>query len=444
VASVRGRSGEVMHAQLRAWLAACCVFTVSWGASAGHPTDFVSRRAAALALMDTSAAMVLRSPDRAMRNADDNYRFRQESTLLYLCGLNQPQVTLLLLPSGIAINDTMVRVVMFAQERTDGSGPLPALPDGRILPPGKFSEILSTVMSRVAELYVNQAGPGFIQDWLNGRPMFLERDSKRLAEEKYPQIKIKNAATVVARLRRLKNEDELDQIRAAIKATGDGLTRAMRICRPGVKEYELQAEIEYAMTRAGAWAPSFPTIIGSGPNALILHYDLNRRTTKPGDVVVMDVGAEIGGYAADITRTIPVSGKFTSAQRKIYETVLRAQRATIAAIRPGVAWKEMDATARAVIRQAGFDRFWQHSVSHHLGLDVHDAGAMDTLRAGMVVTVEPGIYIPAGDTTVATEFRGIGVRIEDDVLVTADGREVLSASIPKEIAEIVRAMSGKK
>jgi Xaa-Pro aminopeptidase len=420
------------------------MIALSWGAFAGHPTDFVARRAAALALMDTSAAMVLRAPDPAMRNADNSHRYRQESTLLYLCGLNQPQVTLMLVPSGFVIDGNAVRVLVFAQERTDGSGPLPALPDGKVVSPGRFSDILGSVMNRVAVLYVNQTGPGFFQDWLNGRALFLERDSKRLAEEKYPQLKVRNAVPLVAKLRMVKGEDEVEQIRAAIKATGEGLARATQVCKPGVEEYELQAEIEYAMIRAGAWAPSFPSIVGSGPNALILHYDLNQRTMNPGDLVVMDVGAEIGGYAADITRTIPVSGKFTAAQRKIYEIVLHAQRATIAAIKPGLAWKEMDAAARSVVKLAGYDRFWQHSVSHHLGLDVHDAGVMDTLRAGMVVTVEPGIYIPVSDTTVAPEYRGIGVRIEDDVCVTSDGREVLSVSIPKEVAEIEKAMKGRK
>jgi Xaa-Pro aminopeptidase len=215
-------------------------------------------------------------------------------------------------------------------------------------------------------------------------------------------------------------------------------------CTPGVREYELQAEIEYAMARSGAWGQSFPSIVGSGPNALIPHYELNRRTARAGEVVVMDVGAEMSGYAADVTRTIPVSGRFSAPQRKVYETVLRAQRAVIAAIRPGMSWKTLDATARAAIKEAGYDRFWLHSVSHHLGLDVHDAGVMDTLRDGMVITVEPGIYIPVADTTVSAEYRGIGVRIEDDVLVTGDGAEVLSARVPKDIVDIERIMKRKR
>jgi len=170
---------------------------------------------------------------------------------------------------------------------------------------------------------------------------------------------------------------------------------------------------------------------------------LNRRATRAGEVVVMDVGAEVNGYAADITRTIPVSGKFTAAQRKVYETVLRAQQAVIATARPGALWKSLDAAARSVIAGAGFGAFWQHSVSHHLGLDVHDAGVMDTLRAGMVITAEPGIYIPVNDTTVTAEYRGIGVRIEDDVLITPEGSEVLSAHVPKTVAGIEQLMKNE-
>ncbi len=406
--------------------------------------DFAAHRAQMLALMDSGSAMVLRSPDMPMRNADVNYRFRQESNLLYLSGLNRPQVTLMLVPLGFMLRDTLVHVLLFAHESTDGEDPLPPLSDGRLLAPERFPEILSALVSRVTTLYVNQSGIAFRQDWLNGKPQWLERDSRSEAEQKYPQLKVKNAGPLVARLRQRKSAAEVDLIRKAIGATDAGLRRAMVSCTPGVREYELQAEIEYAMARSGAWGQSFPSIVGSGPNALIPHYELNRRTARAGEVVVMDVGAEMSGYAADVTRTIPVSGRFSAPQRKVYETVLRAQRAVIAAIRPGISWKTLDATARAAIKEAGYDRFWLHSVSHHLGLDVHDAGVMDTLRDGMVITVEPGIYIPVADTTVSAEYRGIGVRIEDDVLVTGDGAEVLSARVPKDIVDIERIMKRKR
>jgi Xaa-Pro aminopeptidase len=157
---------------------------------------------------------------------------------------------------------------------------------------------------------------------------------------------------------------------------------------------------------------------------------------RTGDVVVLDVGAEYDGYAADVTRTLPVSGSFTEAERKVYSTVLRAQEETIRLIRPGVHWSALEAKAREVLSAGGFGRYMPHGVSHHVGIDVHDAGSYDTLKAGMVITVEPGIYVPGTDTALAPAFRGFGVRIEDDVLVTRDGSEVLSSGIPKDIETI--------
>ncbi len=243
----------------------------------------------------------------------------------------------------------------------------------------------------------------------------------------------------------IKSPWEVDRIRTSIAATGEGLRRVMELCRPGMREYELQAVVEYEMMRRGASAPAFQSIIGSGPNALILHYEHNRRTLAAGELVVMDVGAEIDGYAADVTRTIPVSGTFTAEQRTVYNAVLRARDSVVSRIRSGLPWAELDRVAKAVLAAEGFGSFWRHSVSHFLGIDVHDVGKMDTLRAGMVLTVEPGVYIPENDTTVAAHFRGIGVRIEDDVLVTQSGAVVLSDGIPRTVKEIEKLMKkGKK
>jgi Xaa-Pro aminopeptidase len=164
---------------------------------------------------------------------------------------------------------------------------------------------------------------------------------------------------------------------------------------------------------------------------------------KDGDLVVMDVGAEYDGYACDITRTIPVSGKFTKAQAEVYNIVLKAQEEVIKIVKPGITMKDMDAKAKEVITQAGFGKFIRHGVTHPVGIDVHDIWASDTLRAGMVMTVEPGIYIPADADSIAADFRGFGIRIEDDVLVTASGCEVMTKSVLKDIDEIERLMKKK-
>ena len=225
----------------------------------------------------------------------------------------------------------------------------------------------------------------------------------------------------------MKDADELARLRKAIAITEGAQRDAMRRIEPGMYEYQAEALIEYDFRRNGAERLGFPTIVGSGPNSTLLHYDKNRRRMEAGDLVVMDIGAEYGYYTADITRTVPVSGKFTPRQRAIYDLVLGAQQAAIKAVRPGVTVQQLDRIAREHMRANSgtlcgtvtCDRHFVHGLSHWLGMDVHDVGQMDTpLAPGMVLTIEPGVYI---------SDERLGVRIEDDVLVTANGHEVLSA-----------------
>ena len=247
-------------------------------------------------------------------------------------------------------------------------------------------------------------------------------------------------APALAGLRVVKDEDEVRRLRAAAAITGAGLRAAMVVAAPGRHEYELQAALEAEFRRGGAERVGFPSIIGSGPNSTVLHYDVNRRVLRAGDLVVMDVGAEYGYYTADVTRTIPAAGQFTPRQRALYQLVLGAQRAAIAAVRPGASLPELERIARTYLREHSdtlcgrvtCDRYFIHGLSHWIGLDVHDVGPMMVpLVPGMVLTVEPGLYIPEEE---------LGIRIEDDVLVTPAGREVLSGSAPKEPAEIETLM----
>jgi Xaa-Pro aminopeptidase len=238
----------------------------------------------------------------------------------------------------------------------------------------------------------------------------------------------------------VKDADELARLRKAIEITGEAHRAAMRALEPGMYEYQAEALIEYVFRRNGAERLGFPSIVGSGPNSTLLHYDKNRRRMEAGDLVVMDIGAEFGYYTADITRTVPVSGAFTDRQRAIYRLVLGAQQAAIDRVRPGVTIRQLDQAAREHLRansgtlcgSATCDRYFVHGLSHWLGMDVHDVGRIDTpLAAGMVLTVEPGVYISA---------ERLGVRIEDDVLVTANGHEVLSGSVPKQPDEVEAVM----
>ena len=218
----------------------------------------------------------------------------------------------------------------------------------------------------------------------------------------------------------------------------------MRSARPGMREYELEARIEYVFRQRGAERLGFPSIVGSGPNSVSLHYDRNRRQTAPGDLVVMDVGAEYGYLTADITRTIPVSGRFSPRQRALYDLVLGSQQAALDQVRPGVTIGMLNGVARTYMREHSgalcggitCDRYFVHGLSHWLGMDVHDVGSYATpLSPGMVFTVEPGVYLPE---------EGLGIRIEDDVLVTDTGHELLSRTLPRGAAEIERTIAGSR
>ena len=388
------------------------------------------------AMLDSTSAALFRAAETKWRNGDVNFPYRQESNYLYLTGENTPSGVLLLVPAGITLRQLHGRVVhVGGQGGKDSSAG-----DEIYVGAERLREVLDSVASHVRTLYISAPDLRFVNDWLNDKPMFLEKDARREFEKAHPGLKTKNAASIMGPLREVKSAAELGMIRHAIAVTGDGIRQALKDCKPGRYEYELQAAVESGMRRGGAEGVAFPSIIGSGPNSLILHYDENDRQMLKGEVVVIDVGAEYRGYAADVTRTIPVSGKFSSEQRKIYNIVRSAHDEVIKLIKPGVPMRVLEAKARQVITGGGYGKFIKHGISHQVGLDVHDAGASDTLRAGMVITVEPGMYIPVGEESLPKPYRGVGIRLEDDVLVTETGSEVLSVSIPIDPATIEKLM----
>ena len=247
----------------------------------------------------------------------------------------------------------------------------------------------------------------------------------------------------MAAIRQIKDLEEIRRLREAVAVTGKGLRAAMRAARPGMYEYELEALVEYEFRRRGAERLGFPSIVGSGPNATILHYDENRRQTRPGELIVMDVGAEYGYYSADVTRTIPVSGRFDPRQRRLYQLVLGAQQAAMDSVRPGttigrltqIARQHMDRHSGDLCGGSSCSRYFIHGLSHWVGMDVHDVGDYSSpLAAGMAFTIEPGIYIPG---------EAVGIRIEDVVIVTAMGYENLSKGLARTADEVERVMAGK-
>lgn len=279
-----------------------------------------------------------------------------------------------------------------------------------------------------------------LDDWLRWRDEHVDRryaDGRTLRER-------------LDELRMVKTDEELRLLRRAVEITAAAHREAMRSIEPGMFEYEVEALVEYVFRRNGAEYPGFPSIIGSGENSVILHYETNRRRMEAGDMVVMDIGAEYHGYTADVTRTVPVSGRFSAEQKAIYDIVLRAQEAGIREARAGNPFSAPHRAARAVISQglrelglidsaAGTGRFFMHGTSHYVGLYVHDVGTSGPLVAGSVITVEPGIYIsPSHD--VDPKWWNIGIRIEDDVLITDGDPVVMSAAVPRTVQEIEAMM----
>lgn len=401
--------------------------------------EYAGRRAAVLALLDTNAVAVFRAADMKMRSVDVEYRYRQESNLLYLTGIEEPGITLMLAGRTISFDGQMSSQFLLAGESVRKKLAEEGPKDVVILDAARMKETLAAVMSGMQTLYLSMPDVRFVNDWLNDRPLFLDRDVRKEFESRFPGLKVKGAAPLVIPLREVKSQDEIDLLSRSIAATGDGIVRAMKTSAPGAFEYELQAALQYELTRRGGFE-AFPSIVGSGPNSLEVHYSLNRRRMQGGEMVVMDVGGEIEGYSADVTRTFPVNGTFTREQRLVYSAVLESQKAAIAGVRPGILLSDLNRIAKASLAKSGFAQYLPHGISHHIGLDTHDGMGLDTVRAGMVVTVEPGVYIPANDTTQSPLFRGWGIRIEDDVLVTDSGCTVLSSAIPKEIDEIERIM----
>jgi Xaa-Pro aminopeptidase len=258
----------------------------------------------------------------------------------------------------------------------------------------------------------------------------------RKAQSRVPGSSLENRADLIASLRRVKSDLEIELLQRAIDITGEGIKAIMRQAEPGLTEYQVQSILDHTYRMHGAQWLGFPSILAHGDNATVLHYTHNTAAIQPSGLILVDTGAAYEHYSADVSRTFPVSGTFTERERELYELVLRAQEAAIEKVRVGnVYYEDIHLTAKGVLDEAGYGKYFLHSTGHFLGLDVHDVGDYDQpLEPGVVITVEPGIYLPD---------EGIGIRIEDDVLVTEDGPVVLSRHIPRTVEEIEAWMAGE-
>ncbi len=427
---------------------------------------------------------IFKSAKVSNRNYDVDYEYRQNSDFYYLTGFEEPESAILLIP------DAEQEFIMFVRQRNPAmevwtgkrygiEGAMNVFQADTAFTFKKFEEMLPAYLRGKGKVYYSMDDEGFNNKLLSMMKLRWGDPPKHLIDP----------LQFVHEMRLIKSSFEINLMKRSIDITGDSHIEAMKAAEPGMYEYEIEAIIEYIYRKNGCQRVGFPSIVGSGPNSTVLHYEANNRQTESGDLIVIDIGAEFEYYSADITRTIPVNGRFSKEQKEIYEIVLEAQKVGINMMAPGVGLGEIEQkiaeTLKDGLYQLGLltdtDSKWQyriwypHTASHWLGLEVHDAGSYRgtdrkrgrILQRGMVATVEPGIYIGENSLDniferqawfikdvkkeeiirfvekvrpVAEKYLNIGIRIEDDVLITENGHEVLSSKAPKEIKEIEKLM----
>lgn len=421
--------------------------------------------------MEAGVAIISTAPERT-RNRDAHFPYRFDSYFYYLTGFSEPEAVLVIVAGTV---DSESRHILFCREKDtereiwDGFryGPeaaRDAFGFDEAYPIASLDEMLPKLLADQPAVYFALGHEGAWDARVIG---WINRVRQQARSGVAAPAEIRDVRLFLDEMRLFKSEEELQVMRQAAKISGDAHRVAMQKTRPGMNEYEVEAELLREFRRHGAQAPAYTPIVAGGGNACVLHYVENNAALKAGDLLLIDAGCELDGYAADITRTFPVDGKFSPAQREVYQLVLSAQAAAIAEVRPGNSWDAPHQAALRILAQGFVDlglchgsvddviesedykRFYMHRTGHWLGLDVHDAGeykqdgSWRALRPGMTLTVEPGCYIRPADN-VPAHFWNIGVRIEDDVAVTEAGCEVLTAAAPKAVAEIEELMQRRK
>ena len=433
--------------------------------------QFHQRRQALIAQMAPgSAALIFAAPE-VTRSNDTEYSYRQNSDFWYFTGFNEPQALLVLIKSDENHNHSVLfnRVRDLTAEvwsgRRLGQDAAPAkLGVDRALPWDDISEQLHLLLNGLDVVYHAQGEYEHADQLLFSA---LDKLRRGFRQNLSAPASVTDWRPWVHEMRLFKSAEEIEILRQAGKISALAHTRAMQQCRPGMYEYQLEGEIHHEFSRHGARFPSYNTIVGCGENGCILHYTENESAMRDGDLVLIDAGCEFHGYAGDITRTFPVNGRFTPAQREVYDIVLASLHKALSMFRPGVSIHDVnDEVVRIMITglvdlgildgnidelfEAQAHRpFFMHGLGHWLGLDVHDVGDYGTpgrdraLEPGMVLTVEPGLYI-APDASVPPQYRGIGVRIEDDIVITATGHENLTDSVVKDPDAIEALMAAAR
>lgn len=428
--------------------------------------EYQARRKKLAQHLPEGSIAIIPAAHEALRNGDTYYRFRQDSNFYYLTGFNEPDVLLLLIAGQEGQSILFNRPHDPAEEQWTGKrlgqeGALTELGMHAAFPIGSISEELPKLLGGKSAIYYAVARYPELEKIIMDALIVLKKQIRRGV--KVPDC-LCDLEPILGEMRLFKSNTELDLMRQAARISVEAHLQAMRRCKHMQYEYQLEAELIYEFTRQGCRSVAYDPIVGSGENACILHYIDNNQPLHQGDLVLIDAGGEYENYAADITRTFPVSGQFSPEQKSIYELVLKSQKAVIAAIKPGLPWNAMQQITLRIltaglcelgilqgdvdelIASEAYKPFYMHNSGHWLGLDVHDCGTYRIngewrpLKPGMVLTVEPGLYISSNTPGVDKRWWGIGVRIEDDVAVTETGHEVLTAALPVEVADIEALM----
>ncbi|MGD9600247.1 MAG: Xaa-Pro aminopeptidase [Gammaproteobacteria bacterium] len=431
--------------------------------------EFARRRKRLMDMVDNGGIAIQPTAPERIRNRDVYYPYRPDSDFLYLAGFPEPEAVAVLVP-----DRPQGEFILFCREKDkeaetwhgrrhglEGACEIYGADDA--FPISDLDDILPGLLENKERIYYTM---GRYQDFDHRLVSWLNHVSSKGRAGVHAPDQFHSLAHYVHEMRLYKSREEIRTMRRAAQIAATAHRRAMETCRPGLFEYQVEAELVHAFIRQGARSPAYPCIVGGGANSCILHYTENCAALRNGDLLLIDAGAEYDGYASDVSRTFPVNGRFTPEQRAIYEIVLEAQLAAIDAVRPGNSWHQPHDAAvevitrglvdvgilkgrwRTMLKDEAYRPYYMHRTSHWLGMDVHDVGEYKvgddwrTFEPGMVTTVEPGLYLSAAIKGLARRWWNIGIRIEDDVLVTADGHEVLSAGAPKTIDEIEASMAG--
>jgi Xaa-Pro aminopeptidase len=431
------------------------------------PTMMKSQLEEFMRRMAPKSVAIIPGAREATRSNDTNYRFRQDSDFFYLTGFEEPEAIAVVKPSETNKYALFVRPRDPEREIWDGrragvEGAVSEFGADEAFPIAEFNGKLREMLRDTDVLYYRLGVNRDLDDTIIREISAMRGVNRKPIHS--PQT-IVDPASIIHEMRVLKTPEEIEIMQTAADIAAEAHVEAMKAARAGMQEYEIEALIEQVFRKRGAAGPAYTSIVGGGPNATVLHYINNDAELRDGDLLLVDAGAEYKGYASDITRTFPINGRYTKAQREIYDLVLKAQMACVEMVRPGVTHDQLKRHSielltegmvelgllkgdpEELIKESKHEQFYMHGLGHMIGIDVHDVGKYyfgedsRALEPGVVMTVEPGIYISPDTKDIPEQYLGIGVRIEDDVLCTNNGPRILTNKVPKQAEEIEALMA---